>query len=165
MAPDLSYPPGAVSNAPAESSEAPEPELEDEPEAPATGWKARFKELFQKYRLRLAMASIAVFVVAVVIEIGGAVPREVLVAVPIGAGHEDVTEAQIEYSQEDEPVRDVTLRWPNGAPADVRDAVDLSPGDYDVRVLLIGRDGSTRRLHGRLRAPAEGVVRLALEGT
>jgi hypothetical protein len=46
----------------------------------------------------------------------------------------------------------------------VRHTLDLSPGDYDVTVRLTERDGEARELVGRLTAPADGVVRLALRG-
>lgn len=123
----------------------------------------RVVALFQKHRRRIATLVLGLFLVAVAIEIGGALPRETRVSVPMGAAHAQITEARIDYWQEDEAVHSVTLRWPGGAPASVRHTLDLSPGEYDVSVQLVDRSGHRRQLSGRLTAPADGVVRLALE--
>lgn len=124
--------------------------------------KERAVALFQQHRRRLATLSLFVFLALVAVKIGNVVPRETQVRVPLGAGHAEVTEARIDYSQEDEAVHSVTLRWPNGAPESVRHTLDLSPGEYDVSVRLFERDGDRRELAGRITAPADGVVRLAL---
>ena len=123
----------------------------------------RLKELFQKYRRRLATLVLVVFIAVVVIEIAGVVPREMRIAVPMGAEHAQVTEARIDYWQDDENVHSVTLRWAHGAPAIVRHDLSLSPGEYEVSVRLRESDGGERRFTGRVVAPADGVVRLALE--
>jgi hypothetical protein len=128
----------------------------------AASFKERALALFQKHRRRLATLSLFVFLALVAVEIGNVVPRETRVSVPLGAGHADVTEARIEYSQDDRSVRSVRFRWPNGAPESVRHTLELSPGEYDVDVVLLERDGDRRELKGRLRTPAEGDVRLVL---
>jgi len=117
--------------------------------------------LFQKHRLRASKFVLAIFVIAVVMEIGSAVPRDVRIDYRF-PDHSEVVEARLEYEYEGEQVREVTLRWPEGAPRSVRDTVELSPGDYDVSVLLVGEDGMMRELHGELTAPADGVVRVRL---
>lgn len=121
----------------------------------------RLYDLFQKHRRRLALGALVVFLCAVALEIGSAVPREVRLSYTF-PDHGQVTEASIEYSQENEPVREVRLRWPDGAPREIRDTMDLSPGDYDISVLLADREGDTRRLRGRVSVPADGVVRVML---
>lgn len=124
---------------------------------------SRLRSLFQQHRKRLATLVLVLFLALVAITITDAIPRETRVDVPLGQEHARVTEARVDYVQDDEAVHSVTLRWPHGAPASFRHTLDLSPGDYEVSVVLIERDGRQRHLTGRLRAPADGVVRLALE--
>ena len=121
----------------------------------------RAYDFFQRHRRRMATLVLGIFIIAVVIEIGGALPRDVDVSYSFPA-HEEVTEARLEYSSGGELVREVTLRWPVGAPRRVRDTIELSPGDYDVSVLLLERDGGMRQLRGVLTAPADGVVQVRL---
>src|SRR5690606_7499353 len=128
-------------------------------------FKERALAFFQKHRRRLAKASLMLFLTVVAIEIGNVYPRETRVSVALGPDHAQVTEARIDYMQGEESVHSVTLRWPEGAPSQVRHTLDLSPGDYDVSVHLLERDGQARELVGRLTAPAEGEVRLALRGS
>ena len=125
---------------------------------------SRLRDFVLTHRRRFATLSVIVFLAAVALEIGGAVPRSVEVSVPLGATHREVTEAQIEYLQDGESVRSVTRRFPREAPREMRDTVELSPGEYEVAVRLVDRAGETRALSGRLTAPSDGVVRLALEG-
>lgn len=127
--------------------------------------RERLGALFQTHRRRLATLVLGLFLAAVAVEIGGAIPRETRVSVPMGAAHAQITEARIEYWQDDAQVRSVTFRWPEGAPRDVRHTLELVPGDYEVSVQLVDREGRHRHLTGRLTAPADGVVRLALEGS
>jgi len=136
------------------------PEDDEEGLDPDSFW-GRALDFYDRYRKRLATLTIGVFVVAVAIEIGGAIPREVDVDYRFPA-HASVVEATIEYSQESETVREVRLRWPDGAPRLVRDTLDLSPGDYDVDVWLVDREGDGRHLRGSVTAPADGVVRVRL---
>lgn len=116
---------------------------------------------FARYRRQFALALIAIFVVAVGLELGGSLPRDVDVAYRFPA-HEEVREARIAYYDSGEIVKEITLFWPNGAPSEVRDMVELSPGEYAVQVRLVDRAGETRQLRGRIEAPSEGVVRVAL---
>lgn len=134
--------------------------MDDAEGQPETFW-TRTRAFVRKHRRRLQLLAIAVFVVAVGTELGGAYPREVHVALPIGA-HEGVAEARIEYRQGGEAMRTVRIPVRSG---ELRDTVELSPGDYDVTVSLIEDDGDMRQLSGRLTAPSDGVVRLALEGS
>jgi len=122
-------------------------------------WRA--VDFYGKHRRRLATLTVGVFLVAVAVTIGGAIPREVDLDYRF-PDHASVVEATIEYSQESETVREVTLRWPEGAPGLVRDTLDLSPGDYDVDVWLVDREGEGRHLRGAVTAPADGVVRVRL---
>ena len=123
---------------------------------------ATLKALYQKHRRRLSFLALGIFLVAVAIGVDGVIPREVEVDFPMGEAHSDVTEARIEYWQEDEMVRAVQRNFPSGAPRAVRDTVELSSGDYEVTVLLVRSGGASEELRGRLTAPAEGVVRISL---
>ena len=128
----------------------------------STVW-ARARSYVLTHRRRFAGLSLVVFLAAVLLEVGGAVPRDVEVALPMGAHHALIREARIEYTIEGESVRTVTHRFERGAPREMRDSLSLSPGDYEVSVLLIDREGAARESAGRFTAPSEGVVRLALE--
>ena len=142
-----------------EEEEHTEEELEDEGGEESRLW--RLYDLFHRHRRRLAFGAFVIFLGAVALELGGAVPREVRVSYTF-PDHGGAREARIEYSREAEPIREVRLRWPDGAPREVGDAMDLSPGDYDVSVLLTYDEGPERLLHGHLTAPADGVVRVML---
>jgi len=134
-------------------------EFEDEPDLGT--FRGRAIVFFRKYRRRMATLAFGIFILAVVVEIGGAVPREVDVDYRFPEPGE-LVEARLMYSQGDEQIREVTLRWESGAPRLVRDTLDLSPGDYVVSALLVDESGDTRLLHGQLSAPADGVVRVRL---
>jgi hypothetical protein len=95
-------------------------------------------------------------------EVLGAVPRSVHVELPLGEGHEAVTQVDVAYLESDALVHRVRLRYPEGAPASVRHTVDLAPGHYVVAVDLAREDGATTSREGRLEAPAEGRVRVSL---
>lgn len=123
-------------------------------------WLGRARGFVKKHRRRLQLLAIAVFVAAVGIELGSAYPREVHVALPIGP-HEGVAEARIEYLQDGESIKSVRIPVRSG---ELRDTIELSPGDYDVTVSLYEDDGGVRQMSGHLTAPADGVVRLALNG-
>ncbi|MCA9607441.1 MAG: hypothetical protein KC619_17665 [Myxococcales bacterium] len=130
---------------------------EEEEEAPP----GRFRQWLGRNRTRLSQLALGLFLVAVLIEVGGALPRDVEVAFRF-PDHARVVEARVEYLQEEESVREIILRFREGAPALVRDTVSLSPGDYDVSVLLLDSGGARHHLRGRLTAPADGVVRVRL---
>lgn len=123
----------------------------------------RVARFVRKHRTRLSQAALAVFLVAAGLELSSALPRSIEVSVPLGAAHAQVVEARVEYLHEGELVHSVTRRFSSEAPREVRNSLELSPGEYDVSVLLVDRGGQTRSLHGSLSAPADGVVRLALE--
>lgn len=139
-----------------------EEELEDEltwfdPESRA----GKTVAFLRKHRRRFATLALGIFIVAVIMEIGGALPRDVELAYRFPSP-EDVVEARLAYSLDAETIREVTLRYPEGAPRIVRDSLELSPGDYDVEVQLRDGDGDTTLLHGRVNAPSDGVVRVRL---
>ncbi len=121
-----------------------------------------FARFYERNRRRFQLVALAIFLVAVGLEVGGAVPRDVSVSLRLPAP-EDVREATIAYRQEGELVRELQRRFPEGAPRDLRDELELSPGDYDVEVRVTEVRGGTRTLRGHLTAPAEGVIHVALD--
>jgi hypothetical protein len=125
----------------------------------------RARAFFEKYRRRLATLVLFVFLAIVAIEVVGVVPRDMRIAVPIGAGHENITEARIDYWHEQENVHSVTMHWDDGAPRILRHDLSLTPGEYEVSVRLRESDGDERRLTGHVVSPADGVVQLSLEGS
>ena len=127
-----------------------------------TTWVARLNRWFQANRRRLATLVLVVFLAAVAIEIVGAVPRETRVRLPL-ADHVAVVEARVEYLYEERSFHEVIYRYaPGEAPSALHHSVDLSPGDYVVRVELTDRDGRRRVMSGRLTAPADGEIRVHL---
>jgi hypothetical protein len=114
------------------------------------------------HRARIASLVMIAGVIVVGLEISRTGPQDVDVALPIGAGHDDVTQVDVAYLEDGDLVRRVSLRFPEGAPSEVRDTVELAPGSYDVSVDLRRDDGSAESRAGRLDAPADGVVRVVL---
>jgi hypothetical protein len=130
-------------------------------DAPMT-WKEKLYALFQKYRRRLATLVLMIFLAAVALEIFGAIPRETQVSLPL-ANHAAVVEARVEYSYEERAIHEVVYQYlPGRAPNALHHTLDLSPGDYSVRVELRDVGGGHRVLHGRLTAPADGEIRVHL---
>ncbi|MFK7989824.1 MAG: hypothetical protein AB8I08_27645 [Sandaracinaceae bacterium] len=123
----------------------------------------RLGRFVKKHRTRLSQAALAVFLVAVGLELTSALPRSIEVSVPLGTRHAQITEARIEYRYEGQMVHSVTRHFSSAAPREVRNSLELSPGEYDVSVWLVDSEGQTRALRGSLSAPSDGVVRLALE--
>ena len=115
-----------------------------------------------KHRKRVATLTLVVFLLVVGGEIMGALPRETSVEIPLGDAHAQVTEARVEYWADGAPVQTMTRRYASGAPAAIQHELDLSPGTYTVRVLLLHEGGLRERLRGRFEAPADGVVQLSL---
>ncbi|MGE0789245.1 MAG: hypothetical protein AB7S26_26460 [Sandaracinaceae bacterium] len=135
-----------------------EPSIDDEPRP---GRLARALSFLRAHRRRFQLAAIAVFVVAVSLELNAAYPREVAVAMRFPDAAE-VRRAEVEVRDGEDLVQEVTLSFANGAPREVRDAFELSPGEYALEVDLTFRSGESRVLRGELTAPADGVVRVGL---
>lgn len=135
---------------------------ENEDESATDEEPSAFARFYDRNRRRFQLAALAIFLVAVGVEIGDAVPREVDVALRLpDPAH--VREASVEYRQDGEVVRQLSRRFPDGAPTELRDTLDLSPGEYEVEVVIADDTGVSRALTGSLTAPADGVVRIALD--
>lgn len=117
------------------------------------------------HRRRIAPLVLGAAVLVVGREWQDHAPRDVAVELPIGARHADVTQVDVSIEESDELVHHVSLRYPEGAPEHVLHTVELAPGRYTVAVDLTIEGHGTQSLSGRLDAPAEGVVRVHLEGT
>jgi len=117
------------------------------------------------HRRRIAPLVLGAAVLVVGREWQDHAPSDVAVELPIGARHAEVTRVDVSIEESDELVHHVSLRYPDGAPEHVLHTVELAPGHYDVAVDLTIPEDGTRSLSGRLEAPAEGVVRVHLEGS
>lgn len=137
-------------------------ETEDESELDVEEEPSKFARFYDKNRRRFQLVALAVFLVAVGLEVSDAVPRDVDVALRL-PNAEHVREASVEYRQDGEVVRLLERSFPEGAPSELRDTVELSPGDYEVEVVIADDTGASRALTGSLTAPADGVVRIALD--
>lgn len=119
----------------------------------------------KQHRRRIAPLVLGAAVLVVGGEWQAHAPSDVEVELPIGAAHSDVTRVDVRYEEGDELVQSVSLRYPDGAPERVRHTAHLPPGRYTIAVELGLRDAGTITRTGRLEAPSDGVVRVALEGT
>lgn len=116
------------------------------------------------HRRRIAPLVLGAAVLVVGREWQDHAPSDVEVELPIGERHADVTRVDVSFEEADELVHHVSLRYPEGAPESVRHTVELAPGRYTVAVDLTMRGDETESRVGRLVAPAEGLVRVSLEG-
>jgi hypothetical protein len=123
----------------------------------------RALDLFLKHRRRFAPLVLVLGVVGLLVQTSDYVPRDVTVRIPLGSAHASVAEAQVDYVRGDELAHSIRRVWPEGAPRALTHEVELMPGEYDVSVRLLDRDGGQRRMIGHLTAPADGVIRVALE--
>ena len=80
----------------------------------------------------------------------------------LGADHGEVVELSVAYLDHGEELHGVNFRFPEGAPATVHHHLNLPSGELIVRCELRDRAGGMRQLTRKLRAPAAGVVRIAL---
>lgn len=124
---------------------------------------ARARDFFLQHRRRFAPLVLVLGIAGLLVQTSDYVPRDITVSIPLGAGHASVAEAQVDYVRERELAHSITRRWEGGAPRSLTHEVELMPGEYDVSVRLLDRDGSQRRLIGHITAPADGVIRVALE--
>ena len=95
-------------------------------------------------------------------------PRDVEVELPLGDDHARIHQVDVSFLEggddegDDDLVRQLSLRYPDGAPERVRQTVELAPGRYRVAVELTGESGASEARVGALDAPGEGVIRVSL---
>ena len=91
-------------------------------------------------------------------------PQQTELEFVLGPNHSEVVELRVAYVENGEELHGVSFGFPNGAPATVRHHVSLPKGELTLRCELRARNGSSRSLTRRLRAPSQGVVRIPLTG-
>jgi hypothetical protein len=114
------------------------------------------------HRRRIAPLVIGAAVLVVGTEYQRHAPRDVEVELPLGDDHARIQRVDVSFLEDRDLVRQVSLRYPDGAPEHVRQTVELAPGRYDVAVELTGESGATEARVGALEAPGEGVIRVSL---
>jgi len=114
-------------------------------------------------RQRIARILLVASLIYGVIQVWPSVPRSTDVRFDLGAKHREVVELRVGFSQADEELKGVVLRFPEGAPQTVRHEVMLPPGRYDVSVICrrASRIGSVERV---IDLPSESVVRVDVAG-
>src|SRR4051812_34546280 len=72
-------------------------------------------------------------------------------AIHFGASGPSLREVDLVFQRDQSVVREVTLHFPHGAPADVSRGVRLPPGEYEIGVRIVRAGGDelhvTRALH------------------
>lgn len=98
-----------------------------------------------------------------VVQVWPSVPRSTDVRFDLGARHREVVELRVGFSQADEELKGVVLRFPQGAPQTVRHEVMLPPGRYDLQVQCrrASRVGSVARV---IQLPSDSVLRVDVTG-
>ncbi len=117
--------------------------------------------LFRAHRRKLAPLVLGGGVLVVGSVATPAWPHDTDIELSLGSHHREVTELRIGYVRgaEHEPLKAVTLRYPDGAPATVHHHVELPAGRYAVELELVSAQGRTDTSR-RVDVPAEGVVHL-----
>lgn len=121
-------------------------------------------ELLRK-RSSLLLRLLVVGVIAFAIyDIASVTPTEQHIEIGLPEDHALATEVRVALLAEDDGalVRQIALRYPRGAPALLREDVEVAPGRYRVEVELRGDEGPRSTLEGRFEAPVEGPLRVRL---
>ena len=116
-----------------------------------------------RHKGRVGRPLVLVLALLALVPLWKAAPRTTALAVSLGPDHAEVRRARLEVLDGDDTVRVVDLRFGGeGAPATLREDVELSPGEYRLALDLRLDDGRWERRVGQVEAPAEGVVRVAM---
>jgi hypothetical protein len=120
--------------------------------------------LFVRNRRRLARLTLLAGALMVAGQLVPNWPREVNVEYVLGRAHGEIVELRVSYVRDDDELHGVSFGFPGGAPSLVRHRVTLPSGEFELRCELRGRGGEWHRLVRHLHAPADGPVRISLEG-
>ena len=90
-------------------------------------------------------------------------PSEVPVRVHLGARGAQVRQLELKFERGESIVRDVTLRFPDGAPAEVERTVRLAPGDYRIAIRVLDALGHEARDARAQRIDRDDPVELDVE--
>lgn len=116
-------------------------------------------------RKSLLLRLLVVVVVAyIIVDLYAIAPQETYLELGLPASHQDAREVRVSVMADEDGalIRQLALRYPRGAPATLREAVDVAPGRYRVEVELRDAQGGSDTLRGRFETPASGTVRVAL---
>lgn len=116
-----------------------------------------------RHRGRLAGFSLVGAVVFAGLQLHQLWPRATDLELWLGEGHSGVVELRLSYQQDGSEYHGTRLHFPRGAPQAIPVATDLPSGQFDLNVLLVGRDGSVREVSRQLQIPLEGRLRLHLD--
>jgi hypothetical protein len=125
----------------------------------------RLAALIALHRRRVARVLFGLGLCTVAWQLFPNVPRQTELEFSLGPAHQRVVELRVGFERGGEELHGISFGFPEGAPRTLRHSVSLLAGDYLVRCELRERDGGSRLLTRRFRAPAEGVVRIALDET
>ena len=112
-------------------------------------------------RVRLALLALPAALLLWLLRPHAPAPREL--AIHFGAPGGGLREVDLHFVRAESVVRDVTLFFPAGAPADVTRSVSLAAGDYDVGVRMVFVGGREARLTRGVSVGSEDRVALPLE--
>jgi hypothetical protein len=124
----------------------------------------RLAAVFLQHRRRWARLVLGLGLVVLATRLWPSWPRETQLEYVLGPDHAEVVELRVDFVDHGEALHGVRFGFPDGAPASVRHHLTLPAGELLLRCQLRARDGHSRLLTRRLRAPAPGVVRIALAG-
>ncbi len=122
-----------------------------------TDWKSIIGSASTRRRIAVLVALIGVVVVAS--RLATVWPRNVNVAYEVGPG---VIALDVDYLQDGQAVSSVRFERPRGNVERFRHSVRLQPGDYRAQITVYTAEGAAREAARKLRAPAEGLVRIDL---
>ena len=125
----------------------------------------RLAALIALHRRRVARLLFALSLCTVAWQLLPSVPRQTELEFSLGSAHRRVVELRVGFERGGEELHGVSFGFPEGAPRTLRHSVSLPAGDYLARCELRERGGASRLFTRHFQAPAEGVVRIALEPT
>jgi hypothetical protein len=119
-------------------------------------WRA----ILQRHRKRIARAAGFAGMLGLAVLLMRNAPRTVQVEFELGPAHREFVEVRVAYVQAGEELHGVAFSFPEGAPDNLRHAVSLPAGDFEVRTELRPLHGAVLASVGRLHAPSDGLVRI-----
>ena len=125
-------------------------------------WSTKLNEWLKRHRERLTRMVLFGGLLAVFVYLAPYVPRDTKIMLDLGARHAEVVAIDLTYSLGTDDLRSTTLKYPAGAPRQVRHEVRLPSGDIALAARQTLRDGRTLADTRRFKIPAEADVRISL---
>jgi hypothetical protein len=126
------------------------------------GLMTRMGGFFRRYRQRFARVVLLVGVVLAGERLAPHFARDTDVVLRLGPEHARVVRLELSYEHAGSEERHSDLRYPGGAPPEVRLAVSLPTGNHQLRARLEHRDGHAELVTRRFHTPADGDLHLDL---